>query len=236
MKRLLPAVLVVLCTLLLAGCGKPPASPPVQPAVSSPPPVATNAPAAPAQPPQPLLTEMVATIKGAAEIPVKAPQAGYLVRQVYKDGAMVSAGDTLFLLDPRISHADAPSGKTDDSFLVKVIATGTGVPGHALHGAGDHVEAGEDLVVLAQIDNVIAEVTISQALARRFEAYRNSPALASNHEAIELVLPNGSIYPTHGVIANIVTSGNVNTMEIDFPNPTHVLQPGEFVKVRDAAL
>jgi multidrug efflux pump subunit AcrA (membrane-fusion protein) len=227
--------MLCLLTALLSGCGKPSANLSPPPTVSTPPQTATNAPPTPAQPQQPILPEMVATIKGSAEIPVKAPQAGYLVRQVYKDGAMVSAGDTLFILDPRFSHADAPSGKTDDSSLAKVIATGMGVPGHALHGAGDHVDAGEDLVTIAQIDNVIAEVTIPQALAKRFDAYRNSPALASNHEAIELSLPDGSTYSTHGVIANIITSGDVNTMEIGFPNPTHVLQPGEFVKVRGAA-
>ena len=223
----------MLCVLsaLLAGCGRPPA----QPAVTSPPPAVTNAPVVPVQPPQPLLPEMVATIKGASEIPVKAPQAGYLLRQVYKDGAMVAAGDTLFLLDPRLSHTNLPGGKPNDAYLVRVNATAFGVPSPPFHGEGDHVEAGEELATISQIDNVIAELTIPGSLARRFEAYRNSPALASNHEAIELIMPGGSLYPTNGVIANVMTNGSVNTMEIDFPNPTHLLQPGEFVKVRAAA-
>jgi len=228
---------LTLCVLaaLLTCCGKPPANSTVQPDVSSPPPVATNAAVAPAPPPQPVLPETIATIKGASEISVKAPRPGYIVRQVYKEGAQVAVGDTLFLLDPRVSHADAPAGKTDDSSLVKVIATGTGIPGHALRGAGDYVEAGDELVTLSQIDNVVAELTIPAALAREFEAYRNSPALASNHEAIELILPDGSLYPTNGVIAKVTTNGSVNTMDIDFPNPSHVLLPGEFVKVRGAA-
>ena len=221
-------------TALLAGCGKPPANPSPEKNVQPPPPAVTNT-APPGLPPQPVLPESVATIKGATEIPVKAPQAAYLVRQVYKEGAMVSAGDPLFLLDPRISHADTPSGKTDDASLVKVVATGIGVPGHALHGPGDHVDAGEELVTISQIDDVIAEVTIPDALAQKFTSRHDSPAIASHYQAIELILPDGSIYPTHGVVANIVTSGSVNTMQIDFPNPGHVLQPGEFVKVRSAS-
>ena len=219
---------------LLPGCGKPPTNPSPQTTAPPPPPAVANT-APPGLPPQPVLPESVATIKGATEISVKAPQAAYLVRQVYKEGAMVSAGDPLFLLDPRFSHADAPAGKTDDASLVKVIATGIGVPGHALHGPGDHVDAGEELVTLSQIDDVIAEVTIPDALAEKFASRRDLPAIASNHQAIELILPDGSIYPTHGIVANVVTSGTLNTMQIDFPNPGHVLQPGEFVKVRSVA-
>jgi hypothetical protein len=223
-----------LLTALLVACGKPVAPPsPHTTAPSSPPAVANTDP--PGLTPQPVLPESVATIKGATEIPVKAPQAGYLVRQVYKEGAMVAAGDTLFLLDPRLSHADAPAGKTDDASLVKVIATGLGVPGHALHGPGDHVDAGEELVRISQIDDVIAEVTIPDALARKFISRHDSPELASHHQAVEMILPGGSVYPTHGVVTNVVTDGNVNTMEISFPNPTHLLQPGEFVKVRSVA-
>ena len=181
----------------------------------------------------PPLPESVATIQGASEIPVKAPQAGYLVRRVYKDGAMVAAGDVLFVLDPHTSHADASPGSVNGAAFVKIISPGPGVPGPALHGAGDHVEAGEVLADLAQIDSVIAELTVPDALARNIQRYLSSPAGASQ-PAVELILPDGSSYPTNGVIANVVTSGSVNTMQINFPNPGHVLQPGEFVKVRSA--
>jgi multidrug efflux pump subunit AcrA (membrane-fusion protein) len=177
---------------------------------------------------------MVATIRGASEIPVKAPQAGYLVRQVYRDGATVAAGDVLFLLDPRNSHPDVSPESVKNVAMVKVIASSPGVAAHALHGPGDHVEAGDDLTDLAQIDDVIAESTVSDAVARNFQGYLNSSGRASQ-PAIELILPDGSIYPTHGVIANVVISGNVNTMQIDFSNPGHVLQPGEFVRVRSSA-
>lgn len=177
---------------------------------------------------------MVATIEGARENPVNAPKAGYLVRQVYKDGAMVSDGDVLFLLDPRASHPDASPGSASDMALVKVNATGSGIAAHALRGAGDHVEQGDELTHIAQIENVIAELTVSDDLARDFQHYLKSPA-GSSQPAIELILPDGSSYPTHGVIASVTTSGSVNTMQIDFPNPTHVLLPGEFVKVRGLA-
>jgi multidrug efflux pump subunit AcrA (membrane-fusion protein) len=183
----------------------------------------------------PTLPLMVATIKGAGEVPVQAPQPGYLVRQVYKDGAMVATGDVLFLLDPRVSHADSSPGGANDAALVKVLAPAAGVPGRALHGAGDFLQAGDELAEIAQIDNVLAEVTISNALARDIERYQASPANASQQPAIELILPDGSSYPTHGVIGHVSTVGDASSMEIDFPNPAHLLQPGEFVKVRSAA-
>ena len=186
------------------------------------------------EPPQPVLPLMVATIKGAQEVPVKAPQAGYLVAQAYHDGATVAPGDTLFLLDPRLAHADETPGVPSHASLVDVIATAGGVPGRALHGDGDHVDTGDELTDIAEIDNVIAELTVPPGLARDFQKYLN-PRAASDQPAFELILPDGSSYPSHGVLANLTTNGDVNTMEIYFPNPTHVLQPGEFVKVRSAA-
>jgi len=216
--------------VLSVSCGKPPA----QTSAPPPPPSLTNT-APPGLPPQPELPESVATIKGSAEIPVTAPQTGFLVRQTYKEGAMVAAGDTLFLLDPRISHDNMPAGKAGDSSLVKIIATAIGVPGRPLHGPGDHVDAGEEVAAISQIDNVIAELVVPDALAQKFISRHDSPELASHHQAIEMILPDGSIYPTHGVVANVITSGSVNTMEISFPNPTRLLQPGEFVKVRSVA-
>jgi multidrug efflux pump subunit AcrA (membrane-fusion protein) len=228
------------CTfaVLLAGCNKPEEKPlPAPPPVSPPPPVVTNV-AVPATPPaieMPTLPLMVATIKGAGEVPVKAPQAGYLVRQVYRNDAMVATGDVLFLLDPRVAHVGSSPGSANDSALVKVIAPATGVPGLSLHGAGDRLQAGDELTTIAQIDNVIAELTLPSAVAESFKKYLNSPAGASEQPAIELILPDGSVYPTSGVVANVATSGSVNTMQIGFPNPGHVLQPGEYVKVRSAA-
>ncbi len=47
-----------------------------------------------------------------------------------------------------------------------------------------------------------------------------------------LILSDGSSYPKNGIVANVLTNGSVNTMQIYFANPGHVLQPGEFVKVQ----
>ncbi len=86
---------------LLVCCNKPEPKP-VESQPTPPPPAIVTNPSAPVKPPPPTsprLPEMVATIRGDGEIPVKPSQAGYLVRQVYQDGAMVAAGDVLFLLD-----------------------------------------------------------------------------------------------------------------------------------------
>jgi multidrug efflux pump subunit AcrA (membrane-fusion protein) len=226
----LPALLAV----LLSACSKHEQNP-APPSV--PPPAITNM-VAPVQPPPeiPMLAESVATIQGSDEIPVKAPRSGYLVRQVYMEGADVKAGDVLFLLDARNSHADSADGKADNGGLIEVLAAKAGVPERALRGAGDRVQAGEPLAMLAEVDRVVAELTLPDALARNFSTFFNVATRAASPTLrnIELILPDGTLYPDKGIIVAVIMSGKTNTMRIDFSNPDHVLRPGEFVKVRSA--
>ncbi len=208
--------------------------PPAPPAVPSPL-LATNAPprVPRASPEIPLLPESVATIKGRDEVSVKAPHAGFLVRQVYRDDAMVDAGDVLFLLDSRTSH----EGPASDADLIKVTAPKAGAPSHARCGLGDRVESGDELTTVAEIDNVVAELTLPDELARKFSAYPSEPpsAVTQSRQNIELILPGGVVYPARGTIANVAASGKTNTMQVYFPNFDHILRPGEFVTVRGVA-
>ncbi len=226
---------------LLIACNKPeprPLAPP--PPVLPPPPttngIATNAvePAKPASPEMPALPEMVATIQGGDVISVKAPQSGYLVRQAYKDGATVAAGDVLFLLDPRMAH-EAMS--VDKSALIRITSPIAGVPGDAWHGAGDRIEAGMELVGVARIDEVDANVTLPGPLAQQFVVYldRLTAAHFPLRPNIELILPDGGLYGEKGTLGTMPSSGGIHVLSITFPNPRHILQPGEFVKVRSAA-
>ncbi len=141
----------------------------------------------------------------------------------------MKTGDLLFLLDAR---PGAGAGE-----WTRITSPAPGAVAHARHGAGDWVRAQEELAAVAEIDNVKAELTLPGELARKFQAYLSepAPAVAESRQNIELILPDGSTYPQNGIVANVVASGNVNTLEIDFPNPGHVLRPGEFVRVRGKA-
>ncbi len=74
----------------------------------------------------------------------------YLVRQLYKEGRLVAAGDTLFLLDPRVSHA-MHRGLRARCLPCESHRAGRRRSRPPRHGAGDHVEAGEELTTIAQM-------------------------------------------------------------------------------------
>jgi hypothetical protein len=223
---------------VLCGCGR-------QQDKLSPPPVAQQVPIVaantvqslqPARLEAPVLPESVATVVGIHKSSLKSPAAGYLVRQIYKDDEIVAAGDVLFLLDPHMAHPGMMAGAGAEEGLIKVRAPAAGMPGHAAFGPGDHLMPGDELTTIADLDNVAAELALPEDLARQFSAYLSQPAVANAqpHPRMELILPGGSVYPRRGIIGNVVTSGNMHTMQVDFPNPDHVLRPGEFVRVRSA--
>jgi len=220
-----------LSTLLLSACGKredvphPPLTNVVTPKVDE--------SMKPPSPKVPNLPEMVATIQGGNETAVKATQSGYLVRQVYKDGSTVAAGDVLFLLDPRTTHDES---STDKAALVRIVSPMAGFPGFACHGAGDRIEPGMELVGVARMDEVYAEVSLPEPLAQQFADYfaQRATASARNQPAIELILPDGHVYGEKGAIGGMASAGGVNVLSIMFSNSDHLLQPGEFVRVRSA--
>jgi hypothetical protein len=178
-----------------------------------------------------MLPETVATIQGSANIAVKAPRPGYIVRQLYKDGVPVAVGDVLFLLDPRTSHDGAP---TDKTALVRIASPVAGFPGLAWHGPGDWVDPNMELTGVALVDEVYAELNLPDPLARQFEAYFDQQAHDPGqlHKDFELILPNGSVYPERGYAGTMPSDGAVHVLTICFPNPGHILQPGQLVKVR----
>jgi multidrug efflux pump subunit AcrA (membrane-fusion protein) len=225
---------VLAAATLLSACSKPEEKPPLPPIA----PATNAAPIKPAvviaaPPTRPLLPEMVTTIQGEFEELVKAPREGYLVRQVYKKGALVAEGDVLFLLDPRTSHQQT---NLDDSKLVRIVSPRAGVAGAALHGPGDWVDPNMELTSIAEIDTISVSVLIPQALDEQFVAYfiKLGQASAPTPYDVELVLPDGSIYPEKGRIVLGPSSGTIHAFAINFPNPQHTLQIGELVKVRSA--
>ena len=218
-------LVVVFVVAMLVGCGKreekPPAPPPIlQPA----PPLATNAaqPVKPAVPEVPLLTQTVAELEGSAETPVVAPSSGYLVKQVDKENAMVATGDVLFIMDPRSTHPDPIIPEKNDLGLVMIVAPSAGAMGRALHGAGDWINAHDQLAAIATVDPIRAVFSVPHGtvLAR---------------QAFELMLEDGSVYPAKGRLESITAAGTNLGISVVFLNPDHTLRPGQFVKVRGIA-
>jgi hypothetical protein len=80
-------------------------------------------------------------------------------------------------------------------------------------------------------------VLVPEALDEKFEVYFSKlrQALAPPRYDVEMILPDGRIYPEKGSIVGGPSDGTIHVFEIDFPNPHHVLQIGELVKVRSAA-
>lgn len=222
------AVWILSAVILTVACRKkeePAPPPPPKPA-----PVPAVQVAKPA-PERPVLPETVAELEAESETPVATAQAGFLVRQLYKEKEFVAAGDVLFLIDPATAHEQ---GKGD---LVKITAPVAGMPAAPLRGPGDRVEAGEVLASIGKVDNVAVKFVglhgANKKIVDFFEQLASQSGTGSAR--IELILPDGSVYGSSGSIEGTTETGVLSVTGIRFPNPDHVLYPGEFVKIRCVA-
>src|SRR5437867_8324119 len=92
-RVLLGGLLIVMIRALSAGCRQPTA------AASHPLPAVEIEPAA--EQDVPIYGEWVGTTVGYVTAQIRARVSGYLMRQTYKEGTLVNAGDVLFEIDPR---------------------------------------------------------------------------------------------------------------------------------------
>jgi membrane fusion protein, multidrug efflux system len=120
----------------------------------------------------------------------------------------------------------------------KVISPITGIAGFRVANIGDYVGSSDaaPLTTVSQVDPIYAEFPISEqralAVFRRWDADPRAP----RDLELQLVLADGSIYPTRGRAAALdrqvdVTTGTVLARGV-FPNPGNVLRPGQYAKVR----
>ena len=91
--RLLPLVFLITSALALIGCGQ------GQATIQLPPPEVLVA--TPVQGNVPVHSEWVATLDGYVNAEIRPQVSGYLIRQNYKEGTVVSNGQVLFEIDPR---------------------------------------------------------------------------------------------------------------------------------------
>src|SRR5436189_5163866 len=120
----------------------------------------------------------------------------------------------------------------------RVVSPVAGVAGFRVANIGDYVGPSDaaPLTTVSQVDPIYAEFPISEqralAVFRRWDADPRAP----RDIELELILADGSVYPTRGRAAALdrqvdVTTGTVLARGV-FPNPGNVLRPGQYAKVR----
>jgi membrane fusion protein (multidrug efflux system) len=120
----------------------------------------------------------------------------------------------------------------------RVVSPIDGIAGFRIANIGDYVGPSDatPLTTVSQVNPIYAEFPLSEqralAVFRRWDA---DPRAPRNIE-LELILADGSAYPTRGRAAALdrqvdVTTGTVLARGI-FPNPGNVLRPGQYAKVR----
>jgi membrane fusion protein (multidrug efflux system) len=113
-----------------------------------------------------------------------------------------------------------------------------GVAGFRVANIGDYVGPSDaaPLTTVSQVDPIYAEFPVSEqralAVFRRWDADPRAP----RDIELELILADGSVYPTRGRAAALdrqvdVTTGTVLARGV-FSNPGNVLRPGQYAKVR----
>jgi membrane fusion protein (multidrug efflux system) len=120
----------------------------------------------------------------------------------------------------------------------RVSSPVAGVAGFRVANIGDYVGPSDaaPLTTVSQVDPIYAEFPISEQRALGIFRQWDADPRAPRDIELELVLADGSVYPTRGRAAALdrqvdVTTGTVLARGV-FPNPGNVLRPGQYAKVR----
>jgi membrane fusion protein (multidrug efflux system) len=122
-----------------------------------------------------------------------------------------------------------------------ITAPITGLIGISAARVGDFVGRPPNAIILntiSRVDSVHVRFSISEQeyldLMRRIEQIKESTK--NKKKEIEMILSDGSVYPNKGVISFVQRQIDPATgtlqFEASFPNPKHILRPGQFAKVR----
>jgi len=122
----------------------------------------------------------------------------------------------------------------------KVTSPIDGIAGLALAQVGALVGPQTVLTTVSTVDPIRVTFGISEREYLNRAVLINRPNYATTEQgpALELVLEDGSVYPRAGKAARAdrqvsVTTGTLTIWGF-FPNPGHILRPGQFAKVRAA--
>jgi membrane fusion protein (multidrug efflux system) len=129
-----------------------------------------------------------------------------------------------------------------DLGYTRITSPLAGLAGTTPVKAGNLVGRGEStlLTTISQINPILFNVGVTEAdylrVARRESARKRQPGDAPRLDGIQLTLADGSVYPLTGSITTVERAVDPTTgtlgLELSFPNPDHLLRPGQYGKAR----
>ena len=280
MKNVL--MLEVLATALVLGCGhKAPAPPPLQVGVTG-----------VVRQDVPVTREWVGTLDGFVNAEIRPQVEGYLLKQVYKDGAAVRKGEVLFQIDPRPFQAVAAQARAardrDQATLDKtrldveryrplaaqkaisqqeldnaltaqrqaqagvdasqaaldraqlnldwsrVTSPIDGIAGVTKAQVGDLVNGQRVMTTVSNVDPIKVFFSINEDEYMGWAKAWTAGGGAKG--SLTLVLSDGTTYAAKGdpfmADRNVDVKTGTILLAATFPNPAHLLRPGQYAKVR----
>jgi membrane fusion protein (multidrug efflux system) len=122
----------------------------------------------------------------------------------------------------------------------KVTSPIDGIVGIAKAQVGDLVNTQTVMTTVSTVDPIRVNYGISEREYMRFAESINRPNYATTRRGpfLDLVLDDGRVFPQKGqaVLVDREVDARTGTMTIKgiFPNPRHILRPGQYAKVRAA--
>jgi membrane fusion protein (multidrug efflux system) len=122
----------------------------------------------------------------------------------------------------------------------RVVSPIDGIAGVALAQVGNLVNGGTLMATVSTVDPIKAYFSLSEpefmAWVRRYGAMDRPGALPGAKGMFQLVLSDGSVYPHRGDLGmadrNVDQKTGTIKLSALFPNPEHLLRPGQYAKVR----
>jgi multidrug efflux pump subunit AcrA (membrane-fusion protein) len=227
------AVTVLVAMFATCGCGS------VKPAQEADLPVVEVAPAIQRQTHQ--YREWEATLDGYYSAQIRSYVEGSLLRSVYREGSFVKEGDILFEVNRRDfpGASDQPEGR----LWTEVVSPIDGIVGASRIDVGELINSGTILTTVSSVDWIKAFFSASRRdylgwTRRSDSADRLSWRGPGSMSMFELILPDGERYGYRGDLVPIRRIGSVATDTVTvtavFPNPDHLLRPGQRGTVRAA--
>ena len=152
--------------------------------------------------------------------------------------------DAVSSRDAARAQLDAAKAQLDSAELnlgyTRVTAPISGIADLTRVKEGNLVGRGEPtlLTTISAVDPILVTTNVSEAdylaIAKHYVETKGHP----EHSGVEMLLANGAVYPTRGRLDAVQravdrTSGTL-AVRLLFPNPTKLLRPGQYVRVRFA--
>ena len=137
-----------------------------------------------------------------------------------------------------MANADVVTAELNLGYTI-IYAPVTGVSSFARIQNGAYVNQSSGLLTyVAQLDPIWVDFSISEDQFLRFRKEKKRGRLRTQKLVlpVEIVMADGSVYPESGRLffrdANYSTETGTFLLRATFPNPSDVLRPGQFVRVR----